>query len=228
MFEGILKAFKKRLETSLEEQKPKESPSTPNAEEGELAEFDILSYVEQHGVVDKDRAKPKKVQHKQAPFKKKLKKKKEESVASNTEELFAEKSQLDDLSHGENEILEHVNRFGVYNKDGSASKRSEKKSDRSVYKNKRAMEKRIDLHGMTVDEAEHYLRRVIDDAKAVGITQLLIVHGRGMHSIGNGGVDVLRQRVRQLLSREYSHLVESYKYASGAEGGDGATRVFLK
>lgn len=229
MFEGILKAFKKRLETSQQENVFSQSNSTIEPEDSsEPEEFDILKYVETHGVFDKDSKESQKTTHTQQP-QRSFKKEKRAPIEVPAEDLFVEDKPQDTFADGVDEILNHVNRFGVYNKDGtSLSSRGTEKGDRSVYKNKRSMEKRIDLHGMTVDEADHYLRRVIDEAKSVGITQLLIIHGRGMHSRSNGGADVLRQRVRQLLSREYSHLIESYKYAPGSEGGDGATRVFLK
>lgn len=226
MFEGILKAFKKRLEESHSE--PEENVETPQVSEEveEPEEFDILSYVEKHGVEDKDNRRETPQKAGESP-RIKTKKRKKSQNKSSIEETFAE--EVDDTSDNADEILAYVERFGVYNKDSSGvSSKSQKQRDGSVYKVKRAMEKRIDLHGMSVDEAEQYLRRSIDQAKAVGITQLLVVHGRGMHSRGNGGADVIRQRVRELFSREYAHLIESYKYASGAEGGDGATRVFLK
>lgn len=230
MFEGILKAFKKRLEAPDEAEQEQQVESSVSPEESdEIDEFDILKYVETHGVVDKDSKTSKKKAHLQTPFK--ILKEKKENLPKEeppSDDVFSDESQIDGHSQGVDEILEYVNRFGVYNKDSSVAPQKKKRGDASVYINKRAMEKRIDLHGMTVDEAENYVRRVIDEAKSVGITQLLIVHGRGLHSLGNGGVDILRQRVRSLLSREYSHLVESFKYASGAEGGDGATRVFLK
>lgn len=226
MFEGILKAFKKKLEESHSEPKVVKEDTPVQDETEEPEEFDILSYVEKHGIEDKDSKKetpPKTVESPRI----KTKKRKNQQNKSTIEETFAEEVMY--TSDSSDEILAYVERYGVYNKDSSGvAKRGQKQSDGSVYKVKRAMEKRIDLHGLTVDEAESYLRRTIDEAKAVGITQLLVVHGRGMHSRSNGGADVIRQRVRELLSREFSHLVESYKYASGAEGGDGATRVFLK
>lgn len=226
MFEGILKAFKKKLEESHSEPKVVKEDTPVQDETEEPEEFDILSYVEKHGIEDKDSKKetpPKTVESPRI----KTKKRKNQQNKSTIEETFAE--EVEESSDTSDEILAYVERYGVYNKDSSGvAKRGQKQSDGSVYKVKRAMEKRIDLHGLTVDEAESYLRRTIDEAKAVGITQLLVVHGRGMHSRSNGGADVIRQRVRELLSREFSHLVESYKYASGAEGGDGATRVFLK
>ncbi len=229
MFEGILKAFKKKLETKEELEKAPLIDGTPVLESDEFAEFDILSYVEKHGVEDKDSVDTtKKSDHKYSQIRIKKKKKHQESKIESDLSDFVEESQLEEKSDGCDEILDYVKRFGVYNKDGSGDKSKKSSSDGSVYKNKRAMEKRIDLHGMTADEADQYLRRVIDEARAVGVTQLLVVHGRGMHSRSNGGADVLRQRVRQLLSREYSHLVESFKFAPGSDGGDGATRVFLK
>lgn len=228
MFEGILKAFKKRLEASEFEAKTPECPKKALATKEEIEEFDILSYVEKHGVEDKDSEAllPEKTSGNNS-FKKLKQQKKSPATVEHVD--FEERPKVSQSDKdGRDEILNYVERFGTYNKDATGTGGKSSQKEGSVYKVKRAMEKRVDLHGLTVDEAEQLLRSLLHDARRVGITQLLIVHGRGMHSRSNGGEDVLRQRVRELLTREFSHLIESFKYAPGSEGGDGATRVFLK
>lgn len=234
MFEGILKAFKKRLVADRDKEKEVQTEMAPvntSQQIEEPEEFDILSYVDKHGVVNKDKHSEKKAdsESEDSPFNTLKKKKSQSKVTVDVGEAFEEPEPQPNKS--EAMILEHINTFGVYNKDSSTFSDEDhmgKQNPRSIYKNKRAMEKRIDLHGMSLEEADRYIKREIEQAKAVGITQLLIVHGRGMHSRSNGGADVLRQHVRDLFTHELHHLIYSFKYASGAEGGDGATRIFLK
>ncbi|WP_155851839.1 Smr/MutS family protein [Chitinivibrio alkaliphilus] len=93
----------------------------------------------------------------------------------------------------------------------------------SVYRKGRAMEQRLDLHGKSWEEARKAVADLFATARNDGVTQVLLIHGRGNH-----GSDVLRQRLRQSFDTDWAHRVDSYKYVSGAEGGDGATRVFLQ
>jgi DNA-nicking Smr family endonuclease len=125
-----------------------------------------------------------------------------------------------------NEILDFVDDHGVEYKSSDKASSNNKQTNRS-YRKKGAEERRIDLHGLFLEEAERLIISEIERAKKDGITQILIIHGRGTHTLATGRA-VLKERVKQMLNRELEHLVESYKYVSGAEGGDGATRVFLR
>lgn len=77
---------------------------------------------------------------------------------------------------------------------------------------------RLDLHGMTVDEALIEVDRYLDDAFLAGLKEVSIVHGRG--------TGVLRRSVRDYL-RTHSH-VRTMRAGEYDEGGDGATIVTLK
>lgn len=224
MFRKLLGELKKRLEEKPEAAPVEESVKEESIVETEEEVIDILSFVEKHGTVDKD-ALPQKPASSGNKIPKISKKRASKVKVESTEEFF-EEPELE-KTDGSEEILAYVAKHGVELKGDDIPETSQKGS-KGIYKKKRAMEKRIDLHGCSVEDAERIVIRTFDEAKRVGITQLLIVHGRGMHSIGNGGEDVLRQRVRQMLDRELVHRVQSYKYASGGEGGDGATRVFLR
>lgn len=82
---------------------------------------------------------------------------------------------------------------------------------------------RLDLHGMTVDEAAGSVRRFLD-ANCGRQRCVCIVHGQGRHSGGN--VSVLKPRVRDWLRRHPGVL--AYADAPRTDGGAGAVYVLLR
>lgn len=76
----------------------------------------------------------------------------------------------------------------------------------------------LHLRGMTVDEALEALDKYLDDAVLAGQRTVRIVHGKG--------TGTLRRAVAGYLSGHPQ--VQSYRLADAAEGGEGATVVFLK
>ncbi|MCR5175450.1 MAG: endonuclease MutS2 [Anaerovibrio sp.] len=76
----------------------------------------------------------------------------------------------------------------------------------------------IDIRGMMVDEAEVVLGKFIDDSLIAGLSQVLIIHGKG--------TGALRKGVHEYLKRHKN--VENFNFADMSEGGTGATLVFLK
>ncbi len=76
----------------------------------------------------------------------------------------------------------------------------------------------IDIRGMMVDEAEMTLGKFIDDAVIAGLSQVLIIHGKG--------TGALRKGVHAYLKGHRNVL--SFQFADINEGGTGATVVELK
>ena len=76
----------------------------------------------------------------------------------------------------------------------------------------------IDIRGLMVDEAVVMLDKFLDDAMIAGLSQVLIIHGKG--------TGALRKGVHAYLKRHNNVL--SYNFADMAEGGTGATLVELK
>lgn len=76
----------------------------------------------------------------------------------------------------------------------------------------------IDIRGLMVNEAEILVGKFIDDAQMAGLTQVLIIHGKG--------TGALRKGIHDYLRRQKS--VEHFSFASLEEGGTGATVVTLK
>ncbi len=79
-------------------------------------------------------------------------------------------------------------------------------------------ETKVDLRGMTADEAILTLDRYIDTAYRLGINEFTVVHGKG--------TGVLRQAVQQYLKS--NSFIKSYRLGIYGEGEHGVTIVELK
>lgn len=76
----------------------------------------------------------------------------------------------------------------------------------------------IDIRGMMVDEAEVVLDKFIDDSMMAGLSQVLVIHGKG--------TGALRKGVHEYLKHHPN--VAQFNFADMSEGGTGATLVTLK
>lgn len=76
----------------------------------------------------------------------------------------------------------------------------------------------IDIRGMMVDEAEMVLGKFLDDSVMAGLSNVLIIHGKG--------TGALRKGVHAYLKRHRN--VASFNFADMSEGGTGATLVELQ
>jgi len=89
------------------------------------------------------------------------------------------------------------------------------------------VEARIDLHGRTRDETMRGLERFVAQALAAGQRAVLVIHGRGLHSSGEG--PTLRDVVREALTGGLlgPHVLACSSAPPGL-GGPGATLVWLR
>ncbi|MEX0337654.1 MAG: Smr/MutS family protein [Arenibacterium sp.] len=94
-------------------------------------------------------------------------------------------------------------------------------------------EGRIDLHGMTLDQAHPALIRFILNAQASGKRLVLVITGKGKQSEDTGPIP----RPRGILKRQVPHWLEIPPLAQAVlqvtpahirHGGDGALYVYLK
>jgi DNA-nicking Smr family endonuclease len=83
---------------------------------------------------------------------------------------------------------------------------------------------RLDLHGFTVAEAVHRVKRFIDSSRHERHRCVCIIHGKGLNSAG--GVSLLRGPVREILMRTRSVL--AFTSAPSSDGGTGALYVLLR
>jgi len=99
---------------------------------------------------------------------------------------------------------------------------------RALRSGDRRTEARLDLHGMTRDEALHALERFVDRSRAGGLRAVLIIHGRGLNS--DGGDPVLRPAVLAWLGGGAATRagVMAFSPAPQRAGGTGATVVLLR
>ena len=81
----------------------------------------------------------------------------------------------------------------------------------------------LDLHGMTRDDAVASLREFLGDAAAQGLSKVLVIHGKGLHS--DGGRGVLSEAVREVVSKNRN--VAAWGQAPSKQGGRGASWVWL-
>jgi len=89
------------------------------------------------------------------------------------------------------------------------------------------VEARIDLHGRSREETMRGLERFVAQALAAGQRAVLVIHGRGLHSSGDG--PTLRDVVREALTGgPLGAHVLACSSAPPALGGPGATLVWLR
>ncbi|ADW22945.1 MutS2 protein [Thermus scotoductus SA-01] len=78
--------------------------------------------------------------------------------------------------------------------------------------------KEVDLRGLTVEEALLEVASALEEARALGLPTLRLLHGKG--------TGALRQAIREALRRDKR--VETFADAPPHEGGHGVTVVVLK
>ena len=89
-----------------------------------------------------------------------------------------------------------------------------------------AIQAHVDLHGLSVQAAEHAVAAFLKESVQTGKRGVLIVHGRGLSSPGK---PVLKSRVIGWLTRGFwRKWVMAYASARSCDGGTGATYVLLR
>lgn len=83
----------------------------------------------------------------------------------------------------------------------------------------------IDLHGLTLTEAEEALIEFFREALSRQYSCIKIVHGRGLKSAHG---PVLKEAFKKLLRSSFRKWVLAYATAKDSDGGLGATYVLLK
>ena len=116
-------------------------------------------------------------------------------------------------------------RYGVVDKDKIAAEEAERSRERSQrYVKDMPVEARIDLHGLTREEARGRLSVFVGDCAKRGLRKILIVHGKGIHTTGSD--PVLGEEVRKFI--EQDRRCGRSGHPDRRMGGSGATWVCLK
>lgn len=95
-----------------------------------------------------------------------------------------------------------------------------------VRKGEMAIERRIDLHGMTQDHAHATLDRFVATAWSDGTRMLLVITGKG--NVGSGGGVLRRSVPRWLAAGDHAARVLRIETAQPRHGGSGALYVLLR
>ncbi len=90
-----------------------------------------------------------------------------------------------------------------------------------------AVEGRLDLHGLTREEARGAVERFLRESRLGGKRCVLVVHGRGRHS--EAQLPVIKEALHGwLASGRFGRLVLAFASARPADGGAGALYVLLR
>jgi len=94
---------------------------------------------------------------------------------------------------------------------------------------RKAIDARLDLHGMTQERAHRRLIGFLQGAAADGATFVLVITGKGRASVPEPERGVLRRQVPQWLALpELRSLVVGFEEAGIGHGGEGALYVRLR
>jgi DNA-nicking Smr family endonuclease len=90
-----------------------------------------------------------------------------------------------------------------------------------------ALQRHLDLHGLTTEEAHLAVDAFLTQAVTDGHRTVLLVHGRGLHS--KEGIPVLKERLKVWLTRgRIGKRVLAFCTALPTDGGAGAVYVLLR
>ena len=95
---------------------------------------------------------------------------------------------------------------------------------------------KFDLHGFTLDDANHKVKEIIEHCVKNKYKELLLITGKGMHSTSDNDAFIskelgkLKYSVPEFIktSSELSQLVISINDAETKDGGEGAIVIKLK
>lgn len=115
-----------------------------------------------------------------------------------------------------------LQRYGVFDKDAECDTDTKHSISRKEIL-KMPFDKKIDLHNLTVSEAEAVLDTAFERAVKANQRKILIVHGKGTHS--KGGAVLMPFVQKYLDSHPHAGMRD---FAKAKDGGKGATWVLLK
>lgn len=84
----------------------------------------------------------------------------------------------------------------------------------------------LDLHNMTVIDAEIMISEFVNKALKDNLRSVIIVHGKGTHS--EGGIAVLRNLVHKMFTGNLRSVISHFSHLQERDGGQGATEIFFE
>tara|TARA_B110001452_G_C14920635_1_gene321893 strand:- start:13 stop:426 length:414 start_codon:yes stop_codon:yes gene_type:complete len=108
--------------------------------------------------------------------------------------------------------------------------------DLELNKNKSPKIKNIDLHGYSLDDANKTIQKYIENAYDNGISKIIVVTGKGLHSdvekdpYVSKDLSILKYSVPEFIenNKELIEKINEIKDANIEDGGSGAFYIFLK
>jgi len=108
--------------------------------------------------------------------------------------------------------------------------------DFKLDKNKVSKIKHIDLHGFTLDHANKTIEKFIDDCYQNGVSKIIVVTGKGLHSnvekdpYVSKDLSILKYSVPEYIKsdKELKNFIISINEADIKDGGAGAILIKLK
>jgi len=101
-----------------------------------------------------------------------------------------------------------------------------KDTTKKLHEGKFSIQDTLDMHGLTVGEAEAEIDAFIKNALIKGLRCIKFIHGRGLRS--PSGEAVLKEALIKWLSGKYHKYVIAFATASSNNGGLGAMFVLLR
>jgi DNA-nicking Smr family endonuclease len=125
-------------------------------------------------------------------------------------------------------ILDQWDKYSgpVYNKDEELAVHHESPASRRRRLHRKAPDASIDLHGFTQEQALDALNTFFTESKNNGLEKVLVIHGKGNHSLTEGQEPILKKTVRNFIER--CPYAGENGDGSGNMGGSGSTWVLLK
>jgi Uncharacterized protein conserved in bacteria len=118
-----------------------------------------------------------------------------------------------------------LRRYGTVDKDKIADEAVERAHANSQqYLKNLPVEARLDLHGLTKEEARNRLSAFIGNCMDRGVRKVLVVHGKGLHTTGSD--PVLGEMVRKFIETDKRCGMSGHP--DKRMGGNGATWIVLK
>ncbi len=103
----------------------------------------------------------------------------------------------------------------------------DKRTAKRLKRGQLAVEARMDLHGLTQEEAHRALSAFVQGSQAAGRRCVLVITGKGLRPDGTTGV--LRAAVPRWLNQpDLRERIVAFTHATPRDGGDGALYLLLK
>ncbi len=100
----------------------------------------------------------------------------------------------------------------------------DRRTPTNLRRGKVGIEARVDLHGMTQEQAHRALGDFLADSQAAGRRSVLVITGKGA-----GGTGILRDAVPKWLNEGANrNMIRAFSHAQPQDGGEGALYVLLK